>query len=78
MHKKIQDLVNAQVSVNRAVFEGNRDNARPEYLQECAKAAITNLRKAIKIINRQVRKNIAKKAKDQRLPSTEEATTTAK
>lgn len=39
----IQKIVNAQVEVNRAVFEVNQANPRTEYLEKCIEAAMADL-----------------------------------
>lgn len=52
--KGMQDLVNSQVDINRAVFEANKcgrikgGQYRPEYLKNCIDSAMKSLKEFIK------------------------------
>lgn len=54
MIKGMQDLVNAQVDVNRAVFDANatgrnpKGSPRPEYIKKCVEDAIQSLQDCLK------------------------------
>jgi hypothetical protein len=60
---KIQNLLNAQVDINRAVFEHNRrgdlkpSEPRPEYILKCVILAIQELR-GFKNANRPKKKKV--------------------
>jgi hypothetical protein len=53
-HRAIDNLVNAQVDVNRAVFEANEEKgpAREDYLRKCIAGAIFDLTKALQKLRR--------------------------
>jgi hypothetical protein len=44
---RIQSLVNAQVMVNRAVFEANQAKPRETYIDECVADALGELAEAV-------------------------------
>jgi hypothetical protein len=52
MHRTIDSLVSASVSVNRAVFEANKSKADEEYLAHCAAEAIKELGEALEWLTR--------------------------
>jgi len=52
MHRPGEYLVNAQVSVNRAVFEANKPDADPKYLEWCIAEAMEDLSLALKTLTR--------------------------
>ena len=52
MNRAMQPLVNAQVSVNRAVFEANKNKASEVYLIDCCAAAMRDLGEAIAVLMR--------------------------
>lgn len=52
MHQTCQDLVNAQVSVNRAVFEANRTIGSDDYLMWCIAEALGDLSSALQRLAR--------------------------
>lgn len=43
MSRRIQELVNAQISINRAVFEGNKTKCDEKYIDECIASAQRDL-----------------------------------
>jgi hypothetical protein len=52
LNRSIQPLVNAQVTINRAVFEANKNKADEVYLIDCSAAAMRELGEAIAILMR--------------------------
>jgi hypothetical protein len=47
MHRTVQKLVDAQVSINRAVFEANKAKADEDYLTWCIAEAFESLSTAL-------------------------------
>jgi len=50
MSRAMQELVHAQVEINRAVFEGNQPKPREEYIQCCIAEAMEDLARATKVL----------------------------
>jgi len=50
MNLACQELVNAQVEVNRAVFEANKTQSDTRYLQVCIAEAMQDLAAANKVL----------------------------
>ncbi len=63
MSARMQELVLAQISINRAVFEGNKTKPDELYIDECVSQAQADLANAaLKEAKRRKRVAMAKKA----------------